>query len=416
MRDTRVCLIFACLWQKVAPIRSGPRIFAKLFAMDTPAEAKTAEARPALDFNVLYLDTNILIGSSWPQIGLRLENLLILASWSKVSVFIPDPVEREAEEHWLRAVSEHASGLTGAAENFRRITRQVSGAVEVKCEGEQELLERYRRLADVTKAHYGILISPFTTRPLSDLFSSSIRYVLPFVAEKNKKGKGFQDAVILSSVIEHLNSNPGFSGVLVTDDEVLSKVNISEFTPGYPKAKLKTITFEHAFPVLYDNYWDEQIKKPWEQERKNATQAVKAMHSEMRSFVESSLTDETFRSGTSLKPLKLLGVDRVDVSYVQTPIPDPTKPNRPVRIAIAVLARCRVLLEREQTFFARIMSGANYPPGEGPFESETTWVGGVEATAEVKDRTYQNIKFVSLISSQELGEKKWYRTETESAD
>ena len=46
-----------------------------------------------------------------------------------------------------------------------------------------------------------------TTRPLSEFFEMAIQNVPPFVPDKGKKGKGFQDAVVLASVLEHLKAN-----------------------------------------------------------------------------------------------------------------------------------------------------------------------------------------------------------------
>jgi hypothetical protein len=52
--------------------------------------------------NTLYLDTNILVAHNWPTISVELENLFRLAAWMKVSICVPEPVLREAEQHWLR--------------------------------------------------------------------------------------------------------------------------------------------------------------------------------------------------------------------------------------------------------------------------------------------------------------------------
>ena len=72
-------------------------------------EASMGEAenrrQPAADLNVLYLDTNILTASNWPNPSVALANLFSMALWLKVAVFIPESVDHEAEEHWLRGVT-----------------------------------------------------------------------------------------------------------------------------------------------------------------------------------------------------------------------------------------------------------------------------------------------------------------------
>jgi hypothetical protein len=205
-----------------------------------------AAERHTLDFDALYFDTNALISANWPAPTLRLENLLVLTGWMKVAVFLPEPVEREAEQHWLREVRDSAAGLTGSAENFRRMTRQVRGSVEFHTENEEALLVRYRELAVSCCQHFGILPIPITTRPLSEFFDMAIRYGMPFVSDRSKKGKGFQDAVVLASVLEHLKANPQLSGLLVTDDEVFSKVDVAKFMPSCAGVRLKVLPFELA--------------------------------------------------------------------------------------------------------------------------------------------------------------------------
>jgi len=114
------------------------------------------DKKEGVDFNALYLDTNALIAGNWPAPALRLENLLVLTGWLRVSVFVPTPVEREAEEHWLREVRGSFAGLHSSIENFHRITRRVSGTAEGHAEDETALLKRYRELAAANDKRFGI--------------------------------------------------------------------------------------------------------------------------------------------------------------------------------------------------------------------------------------------------------------------
>jgi len=71
------------------------------------AEAKkagAAKAEATLEFNTLYLDTNVLIESNWPAVSVRLGSLLELAKRCNVTVVIPKPVEKGTQERWLREI------------------------------------------------------------------------------------------------------------------------------------------------------------------------------------------------------------------------------------------------------------------------------------------------------------------------
>ncbi len=373
---------------------------------DSVPAGDTAERRAA-DFDALYFDTNALIRGNWPAPTLRLENLLRLTGWMKVSVFLPDAVEREIEQHWLREVRDSAAGLISSAENLHRVTRRVGGSVEFRIEDEEALLGRYRKLAVSCCEQFGIIRAPMTTRPLSEFFDIAVRYETPFVSERNKKGKGFQDAVVLASVLEHLKANPQLSGLLVTDDEVFSKVDVAKFMPSCKQVKLKVLPFEETFNALYNSYWDQHVKKPWEEERHNAKKAVEEIEPEIRTFLQSNMDDAELKAGSSEATLKLISVGKVEVSYVNTPLPIPGNPDRSARIAIAVLARCRVLAKRD--YWSDLISGKTYVSSEDPSETDVTWLGGIEALAEIRKHKFVNIRLTSLLPTSELGADKWIR-------
>jgi hypothetical protein len=370
------------------------------------AHSKSTDKEQRIDFNALYLDTNALLAGNWPAPTLRLENLLALTMWLDVSVFIPEPVEREVEQHWLREVRDSSAGLQGSIENFRRITRRVSGTAKVDSEDEIALVERYRALAASNKKAFRISMSPMPNRSLSEFFDMAIQYSLPFVSDSGKKGKGFQDAVILASVLEHLKANPSLSGLLVTDDGVFSKINPAKFMPTCAGVGLKVLSFDEASKVLYDGYWDVHVKQPWEEEMHNAEEAVKGMEPELRSFLLDKMDEAALQAGASSSALKLLSVEEVKVSYVNTPLPNPAKPHRSARIAIAITAKCRVMVSKDYRIWSQILSGTT---PSGPSEVDMTWLGGIEASAEVKEHKFVNIKPVSILPASQLGDDRWIR-------
>jgi hypothetical protein len=50
----------------------------------------------------IYLDTNILLKEGWPEISVKLREMLTLSRGSQISVVLPEAVEREVRAHWFR--------------------------------------------------------------------------------------------------------------------------------------------------------------------------------------------------------------------------------------------------------------------------------------------------------------------------
>jgi len=397
---------------------------------ERPADAK---AKAVLDFNTLYLDTNVLTESNWPSLSVRLETLLSLALLCKVAVVIPEAVEKEAEDHWLRNIRNSVASLESAAGDFRRLSRGVGGSVEIRCEKEEELIRRYREVVSGLKERFKIAHCPMTTRPLVDLFDLATRYVMPFEESKQGRGrgegKGFQDAVILSSILEHLKTSPKISGALVSTDGSFLKVDLAQFMPSCGGIACRVITLEEAVDRLSDQYLDEQITKPWEEEGKNAMSVVEGMGPELYTFVkdrlqEIPLSDIGVRG--SLHTLdRALDVKSVKPHYVQTPVPNPAKPDRSVRMAIAVSAELDVVGTRTYVPLSVLAGPLNYLAGPGvrtplpppQYDRATaTWWGGIEASADVRKRDFTNVKLLSLVSMEEIGSQKWFRAAAENKE
>ena len=373
--------------------------------MAVEASASSKTAKPS--FNALYFDTNVLISFNWPTPSLRLENLFGLANWMKISLFLPEPVEKEAEEHWIREVRDSVAGFSGPVREFERVTNRVGGHVAITHDAIKELSKRYRAASAKTKLQFGVSLTPYTNLPLPVLFDLAVRYILPFQAgTKNNRGegKGFQDALILASILDHLHANPSVSGILVTNDGDFPKVRLDQFMPEKAHLPFEVLTFEEAFSKLYSAFHDEHILKPWEEERQNAWKAVEALEPSLREFIKANLTEEMMGlSGSS----KLLDVEKVDVGHITTSLPDPTKPDRSVRIAISVNVRCRVFFEGMGSIFAgalNALAGTSAYQSE-PHEGTTSWSGGVDATADVRAREFSNIEFRALLSSERIREE-----------
>ena len=162
---------------------------------------------------------------------------------------------------------------------------------------------------------------------------------------------------------------------------------------------------------LFHPYFDETVLKPWEEERRNALSAAKALASELKSFLTSHLSESMLKtSGWFATVVKLLSVDVVQVDSVDTPIPNMHQSaDRKVEFTIAVSADCTAVVRKSSFYMALLgISEENVktqpaPPEE--VEEKISWSGGIRATADVINRQFQNIAPQSLVSEEELRTK-----------
>jgi hypothetical protein len=341
-----------------------------------------------------------------------LSNVFAVANRWGLEILLPEPVERQLEEQWLRNVRERSAKLDAAARDMNRFLSAVGTGVRTEHEDMGVLLARYKETVDQIKQDFKIRTPPFTPRYGAEFFDTAIRYILPF--ETKGEGKGFQDAVILASVLDDLSSHPDRLGVLVSADEVFSKTDLNGFVPGCPSARLKFLTLDKLWEILWDRYWDENVKAPWEEEQRNAMEAMKQKVDSLKEFVESHLTESMLMAGTFQKIIEVRGLEKLEIQYVQTPLPKlGTAPDRTVRFAAALLTQCRVLIEESYPYLGLLLAQQTEPllppPPPRQRQGEAIWLGGVEAQANIANRQFQNIQFLSLVSSQELGDRKWWK-------
>ncbi len=365
-----------------------------------------------LGFSAIYFDTEPLRRSNWPDQSVILRNVFTVANRWGLDILIPEPVERQTEEQWLRNVRSRSTKLESAAKDMNRFISPVGTNARTEHENLDVLLARYREAVGRIKQRFTIRTSPFTMRSSQEFFNRAIRYILPF--ESKGEGKGFQDAVILASVLDDLIAHPDRSAVLVSADEVFSKTDLSAFLPGCPSTRLKFLTLDEIWEILWEKYWDENVKVPWEEEQRNAMEAVRQMEADLKIFLESQLTETILSVGTFQKVMEFRGVNRLEIQYIQTPLPMlGAALDRNVRFAIALFANCRGLIEESYAPTPWLFSPhSELPPPPPPprqRETELFWMGGIEAQADVVNRRFANIRLLALVSSQELGDQKWWK-------
>jgi hypothetical protein len=354
---------------------------------------------PHPDFRGIYVDTNILLrGQGWPSPSILLNNLFRLAAWWGIYRFLPEPVLTEAEEHWLRGLKDGVSRLSSATKELQRLASPVVCETKTEHPSVESLREEYGNRVNAAVKDYDIIRTPFTKRTVEETFGLATRYVLPF--GDKAEGRGFQDAVILLSILDHLNSFSQAKAIFVTSDGDFKAVDFKKFLPGFDSTRLRIIdTLDAAVDLLWKPYVEETVLKPYEEEQKNALNAAKTLTPEISEFVKAHLTPDMLRPMLWDTVLRILAVTGVQVWAVDTPLPKPEVADRAVEILIKVSAVCRVRLERRFIGLKALVKpeagDMPHPPEE--IEESMSWTGGVKATANVANREFTDITFVALI-------------------
>src|SRR5262249_30222446 len=147
-------------------------------------------------------------------------------------------------------------------------------------------------------------------RTLEEVFGFATKYVLPFVLDA--KGRGFQDAVILLTILDHLNSFPTATAVFVSEDKDFKRAKFADFLPGFEAKKLQVVKeLKSVFDSLWEPYFDETVIKPYRQEVENAKLAAQGIVPELKTFIKSHLTEDMLKPAIGDQVLKILSVDEM---------------------------------------------------------------------------------------------------------
>ncbi len=227
--------------------------------------------------SMVHLDTNVLWKSRWPYVSTSLRNLFILCKAAAIQVYLPEAVVLEMEQRSIRECEK-------AVEKFRNELSQLPEVIQrgANVEYPSPDLDEFRKTTDKNVTQYRIERVPLTSLTLRDFFDLAIRHRAPFT----NKGSGFQDSVILHSVLEHfepLNVSKGgnLNAVITTEDGPFREgINISG------AGRLTGIGFDSLIAKLEEaSPLAAAMDQQWDSEAKSAVKSLKQMTSEIEQFV-----------------------------------------------------------------------------------------------------------------------------------
>ncbi|HXP83970.1 MAG TPA: PIN domain-containing protein [Bryobacteraceae bacterium] len=163
----------------------------------------------------LFLDSNVL-HQAWPQLSVKVENILTDALRLGISVEIPYAVLYELERNWRERISTMLSETKKSLDTLGSLadSAQLSAVLP-----DWPALEKgYQNAVEAMFKRWSITVTPLASVSLEQLFKHAGEKSLVF----EQKGANFQDAIILLSSIHRLETTSD-QGALVSEDGVFHK-------------------------------------------------------------------------------------------------------------------------------------------------------------------------------------------------
>lgn len=360
-----------------------------------------------LQFNRIYFDANPLIAAEWPRLSAKLEEVLQLAQIFRVALLLPQAVELELEEHWLREFDKKHDEVVSRMEKLEKHTANVvTDRATLPLLDRNRVRSEYRAKVQALKEKWAIETVPLTSRSLDEVFRMSVRRDPPF----REEGKGFQDAVILLSVIDHLRDASGQVGAFIsqnTDFKGPEAIKLA-ISVGVQIRLYKTV--DEILHVLVGQL-QEVVRSNWEQEKQHVAEILNTMLPQIKRFIAENLEIPEWGLGLIGKLVAVPQIDVACIKSVQVPLPFGQEASQPIRrISFETEVNLYIVMERFPLPTPRVVKVGEeiLPPSleflkalaEGPQEPKREEhvlqrAVEVEATATIMNNEYRDIQFVS---------------------
>jgi hypothetical protein len=273
----------------------------------------------------IYFDTNALF--RWPRPGNDVFSLLGLAKWLKTELYIPESVEAELEGQFVRSVNSVCGDINSRLKELKKICRDIIDVPFDSPEAkERELREAFQIRSEQIKAYYAMTTIPTVGASVGTLLKMAINRDVPFeerTISKDRKGiVGFQDAVILFSILEHTKSAGAEDRcAFVTDDGVFHRPAMRDFLVG----EKSTLEIVKPGKSLWEQVWEHvwgAIRTEWDRENTQVREDLENQKEQLAVQILPMLpVSELGRSAwKNVKEVTALSVR--EISLVRTELPD----------------------------------------------------------------------------------------------
>lgn len=304
----------------------------------------------------VYFDTQSLLAHGWPEVNGTLQILFRDAAHLSIACLVPQPVLDELEARWLRDYRTDASAVGKLTRRLGRVGASTDNAIA----NESDALAAYRAHVKQAIASVGVHVSPVTKRLASEAFDYSLRRDLTFESDKDK---GFQDAVILLSVLDHMDHS--LPTVLISGDEAFSNMKVADFIKK-SGAPLRVLRQLQLLRDDLDSYLSTQTGLLRRLDTLKIALAMNARLPELETFAASQVRFFPFMHSmpqVQIKAFDEIHLGRFDGSAVQVNWVEKSEPDAPLNITLRIPARLDLTVARTGYYIPpQIGVGETLPP------------------------------------------------------
>ncbi|HYK61176.1 MAG TPA: hypothetical protein VEV85_17210, partial [Bryobacteraceae bacterium] len=88
------------------------------------------------DFDSIYLDTTFLRKSNWPELSKEFGELVLIAKNFRIELVIPELVEMEREEQWIRDLTDNRQKLDSTMRTRSQLLKAIALNVDAHSENQ----------------------------------------------------------------------------------------------------------------------------------------------------------------------------------------------------------------------------------------------------------------------------------------
>jgi len=355
-------------------------------------------------FKRIYLETSFLRQIGWPGPSQAIDRLVEMASVFKVTLLLPEPVEIELEENWIREIREARWKLQKQLAGFSRSISAVGmSTIVLPLPGDEEAMASYRTRVREIKEKWPLGSVPFTRQDVRKFFEMAAKRELPF----EEKDKGFRDVVILYSVIDHLRETPAVIAVLAAQDSVFSGEEVAR---QIREAGVRLDVYRTADEMIDETRKDiaARVRESWERLEMSALETLKRRLPNLQKFISENLEvpedlfEVSFSGGVTVRRIEVVKVKRVRTPYpTEHPESGTTTISADVDLRVYYLTQAFRPIPRRSLKVGDTSTGlltglnlADIVPTE--VEKTLECMVEVEGQASVKNFSYEDVEFKSV--------------------
>jgi len=357
----------------------------------------------------IYFDSNMLHG--WPRTAYKLSYFIGLAHWLKADLFIPETVEKELENQFVREGLEAIRGVNFAFKKLRNHAREVIDfQFEMPDEDADGFAKSFRRRSQEIKDFYKIANIPQPELSTQVLLEMAINRDPPF-EEKTIGDRrfvtGLQDTAILYSILAHLKSAaPDDRCVFLSADSIFRSPELAHIlNEKAPKLEICKSLEEISDHLI--EFVKGELRTEWDKESLQVEQDLTAQKDGISEQILPLLQLSDLGRGTWKTVVHVTFMEIREFRYVRTELP-PTGSMPPwsqykrqdgesVKISATASFDFKALSKTIDFYTAMLGAGQDYvPPPPKIEETSFSQSMSLSITGTFKDGKIGKFKVVSV--------------------